>query len=113
MKIQKNEELNFKLIYDLLINIIGSISTGVVIGLIIIWYLKSVKVERVIFMLGVSIVITAISALLDFEILLISIITGIVVENFSKQGETLIENIEKSSLPLYVIYFCFAGASLH
>ena len=105
--------LNFKLIYDLLINIIGSISTGVVIGLIIIWYLKSVKVERVIFMLGVSIVITAISALLDFEILLISIITGIVVENFSKQGETLIENIEKSSLPLYVIFFCFAGASLH
>jgi Kef-type K+ transport system membrane component KefB len=109
----KGTTLNFKLIYDLSINIVGSIAIGVIIGLIIIWYLKSVKVERVIFMLGVSIVITAISALLDFEILLISIITGIVVENFSKQGETLIENIEKSSLPLYIIFFCFAGASLH
>lgn len=105
--------LNLKMIYSLSINILGSIVFGVIIGLIIIWYLKLVKIQRVIFMLGVSIVITAISSLLKFEILLISIITGIVVENFSKQGEILIENIEKSSLPLYIIFFCFAGASLH
>ena len=105
--------LNFKLIYDLSINIIGSIALGIIIGLIIIWYLKSIKVERALFMLGVSIVITAISTLLNFEILLISIITGIVVENFSEQGESLIENIEKSSLPLYILFFSFAGAGLH
>ncbi len=105
--------LNIKLITDLSINILGSILIGIIIGLLIIWYLKYVKVEKIIFMLGVSIVITAVSSLLNFEILLISIITGIIVENFSKQGESLIDAIERSSLPLYIIFFCFAGAGLH
>ncbi|MEJ2542589.1 MAG: cation:proton antiporter [Calditrichaceae bacterium] len=109
----ENTVFNLKLISDLSINILGSISLGIIIGLIIIWYLKSIKVEKTIFMLGISIVITAISALLDFEILLISIITGIIVENFSEQGESLIDAIEQSSLPLYIIFFCFAGAGLH
>jgi Kef-type K+ transport system membrane component KefB len=48
-----------------------------------------------------------------WDILLISIITGIIVENFSKQGEFLILGIEKSSLPFYIIFFTFAGAGLH
>jgi Kef-type K+ transport system membrane component KefB len=109
----KDTILNIQLISDLSINILGSIALGIFIGLIIIWYLKSIKVEKTIFMLGVSIVITAISTLLNFEILLISIITGIIVENFSEQGEALIDAIERSSLPLYIIFFCFAGAGLH
>jgi Kef-type K+ transport system membrane component KefB len=109
----ENAVLNLDLIKGLSLNILGSIALGIIIGFIIIWYLKFVKVEKTIFMLGVSIVITAVSTLLNFEILLISIITGIIVENFSKQGESLIDAIEQSSLPLYIIFFCFAGAGLH
>ena len=109
----ENAVLNLDLIKGLSLNILGSIALGIIIGFIIIWYLKFVKVEKTIFMLGVSVVITAVSTLLNFEILLISIITGIIVENFSKQGESLIDAIEQSSLPLYIIFFCFAGAGLH
>lgn len=109
----KDTVLNFELIGKLSLNIFGSIALGIILGIVIIWYLKLVKVEKTIFMLGISLVITAVSALLNFEILLISIITGIIVENFSKQGESLIEAIEGSSLPLYIIFFCFAGAGLH
>ena len=104
---------NLNLVLELLINIGGSISIGVIIGLIIILYLKYVGKEKTIFLLGVSIIITVIGSMLDFEILLISIFTGIVVENFSKQGDSLIHTIEQSSLPLYIIFFCFAGAGLH
>jgi len=104
---------NMEIIVNLSTNILGSIALGIIIGFIIIWYLRMVKMEKAIFMLGVSILITAISALLNFEILLIAIITGIIVENFSEQGESLIDAIENSSLPLYIIFFCFAGAGLH
>jgi len=47
------------------------------------------------------------------EILLTSIVTGIIVQNFSKEGDSLISGIEMFSLPLYVVFFCFAGAGLH
>jgi Kef-type K+ transport system membrane component KefB len=105
--------INIELIGELSFNILGSIAIGIILGLVIIWYMKSIKVEKAVFMLGVSIIITAMSALLDFEILLISIVTGIVVENFSEQGESLIDAVERSSLPLYILFFCFAGAGLH
>ena len=59
-----------------------------------------------------ALVITEISSLIGLEILLTSIVTGIIVRNFSKQGEELISGIEIFSLPIYVIFFCFAGASL-
>ncbi len=66
-----------------------------------------------IFLLGVALIITEISTLFGVDILLTSIIVGIVVQNYSKQGNALITEIEMFSLPIYVIFFCFAGASLH
>ncbi len=104
---------NTELIKDLLSQILGSIGLGVFLGFLVIWYLKYIKVERSIFLLGVAIVITELSLMLNMEILVISIIVGIMVENFSDQGESLILGVERSSLPLYIIFFCFAGAGLH
>ncbi len=104
---------NAELVKDLLSQILGSIGLGVFLGFLVIWYLKYIKVERSIFLLGVAIVITELSSMLNMEILVISIIVGIMVENFSDQGESLIVGVEKSSLPLYIIFFCFAGAGLH
>ncbi|MCD4692879.1 MAG: cation:proton antiporter [Calditrichales bacterium] len=104
---------NTELIKDLLSQILGSIGLGVFLGFLVIWYLKYIKVERSIFLLGVAIVITELSSMLNMEILVISIIVGIMVENFSDQGESLILGVERSSLPLYIIFFCFAGAGLH
>lgn len=104
---------NTELIKDLLSQILGSIGLGVFLGFLVIWYLKYIKVERSIFLLGVAIVITELSSMLNMEILVISIIVGIMVENFSDQGESLIVGVERSSLPLYIIFFCFAGAGLH
>ena len=105
--------LNRDLIYEVAYHIFGSIGLGIVVGVIIIWYLKYIKVERSLFILGAAILIAELSIIFDFEILLMAIVTGIIVENFSKQGESLIEGIEQSSLPLYIIFFCFAGAGLH
>jgi Kef-type K+ transport system membrane component KefB len=82
-------------------------------GGIIIWYIKKIKIEMSLFLLGISLAITEVSSLFSLEIMLTSLVTGIVVQNFSGHGQSLIKGIEIFSLPIYVIFFCFAGASLH
>jgi Kef-type K+ transport system membrane component KefB len=44
--------------------------------------------------------------------LLICLTAGFFVENFSSRGENLILAIERISLPVYVVFFRIAGASL-
>ncbi|MCK5032000.1 MAG: cation:proton antiporter [Calditrichia bacterium] len=106
-------ELNIGLFTTVFLQLGTSVLTGIILGVLTIWYLKVIKIERSIFLLGITIVITEISTLLGVEILLTSIITGIIVQNFSKEGDSLISGIEMFSLPLYVLFFCFAGAGLH
>lgn len=109
----ENQVLNFELFIEILLQLGSSIFTGVLLGILTIWYLKKIKVEKSIFLLGLTIVIIEVSSLWNMEILLTSIITGIIVRNFSEEGESLISGIELFSLPLYIIFFCFAGTSLH
>jgi len=106
-------EFSYSLFSDVFLQLGTSVLAGIVLGVIIIWYLKVIQVERSIFLLGVTIIITEISTLWGVEILLTSIVTGIIVQNFSKEGDSLISGIEMFSLPLYVVFFCFAGAGLH
>ena len=105
--------INIELLRSVAMQIFGSIFFGAAVGVLIIFYLKYVDIEQSLFLLGTAIVIVEFTPMFNMEVLLTSIVAGIVVENFSKKGEALIENIEKSSLPLYIIFFGFAGAGLH
>ena len=104
---------DLSLILNLLKLIGSSIFAGTLLGILVIWYITKVRVEISLFLLSIVIAIAEISQLLGLEILLTSIIVGFVVQNFSKQGESLIQGIELFSLPIYVIFFCFAGANLN
>ena len=97
----------------LVYNVVGSLGLGIGIGIIIILFLKYVQIEKALFLFLTGILLTELSGIFNLEILISSIMAGIVVENFSKKGEELIKGIEKTSLPLYIIFFTFAGASLH
>ena len=110
---QESIIFNFSLITDISLQLLASVLSGIVMGGIIIWYLKKVKVEMSLFLLGITLAITEVSSLFGLEVLLTSLVTGIVVQNFSSHGQSLIRGIEIFSLPIYVIFFCFAGASLH
>lgn len=105
--------LNIKMLTELSVQFLSSIGLGTVLGALTIIYIKYINKEVSLFMLGIAIIIMEISALFNVEILLASLVTGIIVENFSKHGDSLIQGIEASSLPLYIIFFCFAGADLH
>ncbi len=101
------------MIKEFMIQFAISIVTGIIFGALIIWYIKKVNVEISLFLLAITLAISELGSLFGLDILLTAIISGVVVQNFSSRGNDLIKGIEVFSLPVYVIFFCFAGANLH
>jgi len=91
----------------------GSMLLGILVGGGIIFYLKYIQREMTIFILGIAFFTYQISYNYDFHPLLICLVGGFLVENFSPHGDRLIQAIERSSLPVFVIFFAISGASLN
>jgi Kef-type K+ transport system membrane component KefB len=90
----------------------GSVVLGAVIGGGIMLYLKYIKREMTIFILSVAFFTYQISHNYGYHPLLICLVAGFLVENFSPHGDRFIQAIEKTSLPVYVVFFAISGASL-
>ena len=87
-----------------------SIGVGLVVGVLLILYVKYVHREL---LLGaiVAVLLTAeVSAHLDLELLLVLIAAGFVVRNFSEQEHHLVPALQRVSLPVFVVFFTTAGA---
>lgn len=98
--------------------IIGSIVIGVVLGGMIALYLRFVGEALLLFIVGVVytaafLVSQAKAAHLTLDPVLIFLAAGFVVSNFSRQGTAFIHEVEKLSMPVYVVFFTLAGANLH
>jgi len=111
--INPGETLSFSSLTHLSIEIISSIIAGLGFGGLIILYFKYVRQEALIFILGFVFFITEISHQLHLEFLLTCITTGFVVQTFSKYGHDFLETVEKGSLPVYLVFFSIAGATLN
>jgi len=98
---------------DILLELGGSVLVGAVVGGGIILYLRYIKREMAIFILSIAFFTYQISQSFNFHPLMICLAAGFIVENFSSQGESLILAIEKSSLPVFVVFFAISGASLN
>ncbi|MFQ6037261.1 MAG: cation:proton antiporter [Candidatus Aminicenantales bacterium] len=90
----------------------GSILIGGLIGFGIILYLKYIRRDVPIFILGVAFFSYQVFHPFGFHPLLICLVAGFVAENLSAQGKTLIDALERSSMPIYVVFFAISGASL-
>ncbi len=111
-----------------LAGIAAEVSASVVIGLVlgkgVALYLERVGKELTIFTLGVAFLTTKVAHgmghLLETELgmrfhlepMLICLTAGFVVQNFSKSGKGFLRVIDRSALPIYVIFFAISGASL-
>jgi Kef-type K+ transport system membrane component KefB len=112
-------------LYGLVIEIIASIIIGAVIGKGIAFYIKRIGYDFLLFLLFVSFTVSRLSIWLNsfmvarfdislhLEPLLICMTAGFFVQNFSKFGSYFIESLERVSLPVYVLFFSLAGASLN
>ena len=102
------------LLVRLLWEIFGSFAFGALVGAIFALYLRHVGRELTIVLLAVCILLSTLGPLLHFEPLLAALAAGLVVENVAPpSGDNLKEAVERGALPVLVVFFAGAGASLH
>lgn len=101
------------LISSLSLKVLGSFIVGLGFGWLMSRYIRDVKRETTLFLVGSALFITMFSHAYSLEPLLVSVTAGFYIENFSTEGDDFIKAIEKSSLPVYAVFFAIAGASLN
>lgn len=93
--------------------IFGSFAFGAVIGATFAVYLRYIAREVPLALLGMCVLIAVVGAQLHLEPLLAALAAGLVVENVAPpRGDTLKEAVERGALPILVVFFVAAGASL-
>ncbi len=90
-----------------------SVVIGVAVGGLVHIYLRFIAVERLLFLVALIYTTAFLCGVLHAEVALVFIAAGFVVANFSDQGEVLIHDVERLSLPVFVVFFTLAGARLH
>jgi len=93
--------------------IFGSFAFGALIGALFAFYLRHIGREVPVALLGLCAIIAGFGAQLRVEPLLAALAAGLVVENIAPpRGDMLKEAVERGALPVLVIFFVAAGASL-
>jgi Kef-type K+ transport system membrane component KefB len=89
-----------------------SFAIGALAGGIMIAFFKVVEFNAAIFIVGAAFVLAEISQAAGTNVMLSGITAGFIVENFSSEGERLMEGLRKSSMPVFALFFSLAGQSL-
>ena len=91
----------------------GSLAFGALLGSLFAVYLRSVGRELTIVLLGLCATLSAAGQAFHLEPLLASLAAGLVIENVAPaRADSLRDAVERSALPVLVIFFAAAGASL-
>ena len=91
----------------------GGVGLGIVLGVGSLFYLRVLGKELLLFIVGLVYTATFVAEQLHADKMLMFLMMGFIIGNFSKAGEQLIEKVEQLALPTYVVYFTLAGAGLH
>jgi Kef-type K+ transport system membrane component KefB len=93
--------------------IFGSFAFGAMAGALFAFYLRHVGREIAVALLGLCALIAGVGAELHLEPLLAALAAGLVVENIAPpRGDVLKDAAERGALPVLVVFFAAAGASL-
>jgi Kef-type K+ transport system membrane component KefB len=92
--------------------IVGGVSVGTTLGLVLTAYLRLVGKQLVVVFVAIGFGATEVLRYLNFDPLLTFVIAGFVVQNLSKQGEKLLHALEGMGSVVYVLFFASAGADL-
>jgi Kef-type K+ transport system membrane component KefB len=92
--------------------IVGSITLGTSIGLLMALYLWLMRGQLLLVLLAIGFSLTEGLRYLHFDPLLAFLIAGFVVANLSEQGPKLLEAVEQTGSLVFVVFFATAGAHL-
>jgi Kef-type K+ transport system membrane component KefB len=104
--------LSFQVIVGLFEEIFLSLAAGTFFGFLIIIYLKLIQKERLLFLVVMCFGVSELCLYLHYDTMLVFVIAGLVVTQFSTESEKLITTIEDLSSVIMIIFFATAGASL-
>lgn len=101
------------LLARLLWEVVGSLAFGALIGAAFALYLRAIGRELTIVLLAACALMTGTAQWLHFESLLVALSAGVVVENIAPpRGDALRDAVENGALPILVVFFVAAGATL-
>ncbi len=92
--------------------IVGSVSLGTTLGLLLAAYLRLFAKGLPIVFVALGFGFTEVLRYLHFDPLLTFLVAGFVVQNLSRQGKTFLHAIERMGGVVYVVFFASAGAHL-
>lgn len=90
----------------------GSIAAGAIVGLIFILYVRFVRAEMLLFVAAMILVVAELCRAFHLELLLVFIAAGFVVRNFSEYEHEMMGPLRLVALPVFVLFFANAGASV-
>ena len=90
----------------------ASILAGAIIGGLTIAYIRFVHKEMLFFVVAMILAVAEISLQLHLELLLVFIVAGFLVRNFSPFEHELLHPLEVVALPVFVVFFTTAGANI-
>jgi Kef-type K+ transport system membrane component KefB len=92
--------------------VFGSFALGLVVGWLLSWFADRLPEELPVAVVGVAFLSGPLPEEYHLSGLLVCMVAGFWVENFSAHGRRMIDAIERHSLVLYVVFFAAAGAAL-
>ncbi len=92
--------------------ILGSISIGTTLGLLLAVYLRLVGGQLLLVLLGLGFGLTAALKYVQVDPLLTFLTAGFVVQNLSNQGSKLLQAVDQMGSVVFVLFFATAGAEL-
>jgi trehalose 6-phosphate synthase len=94
--------------------ILGSLAFGAIVGALFALYLRFVGRELTLVLIALCVILSTLGGRWHFEPLLAAVAAGIVVQNLTKSaGDVLRDAIERGAMPVLVLFFAAAGASIH
>lgn len=90
----------------------GSMVVGALIGYVLAVYLRKVDGGRELFLLTVAFVVAEVGQRLHFDPLLVALAAGMLIRNATDAGDELHARIQAAALPVYILFFAVAGATL-
>ena len=89
-----------------------SIVAGAAVGGLLVAYVRFIRAEMLLFVAALVLVMAELAEALQLELLLVGIVAGFVVRNASPHARELLPPLQLVSLPVFVVFFTIAGASV-
>ncbi|MGI6097362.1 MAG: cation:proton antiporter [Dethiobacteria bacterium] len=97
-----------------LLELSGSLILGIITGLLSCFFLRHTtdRHHKVVLLVGIALLNSGIANLYNLSPLLVNMVSGFMIANiYPKPGE--MNHLENIELPIYIVFFVLAGASLH